>query len=208
MQTAQADLDRTRAVLDKAFAGDSLGAKNVAKRMHAWAEQRHRLVSASLALVLAKSSCGRCGSTISALPASRPNHWPKLGLEIKRRSPLPHDLSWLQQRLHRCASLLKRLPKGMEVIESHYNYLLASQLTGMGAAGCRDHAANAGGTAGRPHSDEEERTMADKLLRDGRPWWPAAGGGSSAVCQMLAVEGGGSPSITSDNRSLPRRQSS
>ncbi len=54
-----------------------------------------------------------------------------MGLEIKRRSPLPHTIY-----LGYSNGCIGYIPPpeafaegGMEVIESHYNYLLASQLT-------------------------------------------------------------------------------
>jgi hypothetical protein len=64
-------------------------------------------------------------ATVSAEPLT------ELGLEIKRRSPLAHTLF-----LGYSNGCIGYIPPpeafaegGMEVLESHYNYLLASQLT-------------------------------------------------------------------------------
>lgn len=131
LRTAEADLARTRAALDAALAGDSLGAKNVAQRMFAWAEQRHRLVAAGQRVVTREIELwalrinGLGIASVSAEPLA------ELGLEIKRRSPLPHTIY-----LGYSNGCIGYIPPpeafaegGMEVIESHYNYLLASQLT-------------------------------------------------------------------------------
>lgn len=131
MQTARADLDRTRAVLDKSLAGDSLGAKNVAKRMHAWAEQRHRLVSAGHKTVTREIELWALRINDLGIASVSAEPLAELGLEIKRRSPLPHTIY-----LGYSNGCIGYIPPpeafaegGMEVIESHYNYLLASQLT-------------------------------------------------------------------------------
>ncbi len=92
LATAESDLARTRAARDAALAGDSLGAKHVAQRMFAWAEQRHRLVSAGNRIVTREIELWAMRindigiATVSAEPLA------ELGLEIKRRSPLPHTM--------------------------------------------------------------------------------------------------------------------
>ena len=131
LATAEGDLARTRAARAKAFAGNSLGAKNVAQRMFAWAEQRHRLVLAGNRIVTREIELWAMRindigiATVSAEPLT------ELGLEIKHRSPLRHTLF-----LGYSNGCIGYIPPpeafaegGMEVIESHYNYLLASQLT-------------------------------------------------------------------------------
>jgi hypothetical protein len=131
LATAEADLARTREARDAALAGESLGTQHVTQRMFAWAEQRHRLVSAGHKTVtreielwaLRINELGIAG--VSAEPLA------ELGLEIKRRSPLPHTVF-----LGYSNGCIGYIPPpdafaegGMEVVESHYNYLLASQLT-------------------------------------------------------------------------------
>ncbi len=131
LATAELDLARTQAARDAAFAGNSLGAKHVAQRMFAWAEQRYRLVSAGNRIVTREIELWAMRindigiATVSAEPLA------ELGLEIKRRSPLPHTMF-----LGYSNGCIGYIPPpeafaegGMEVIESHYNYLLASQLT-------------------------------------------------------------------------------
>lgn len=131
LATADGDLARTRAARDAALAGNSLGAQNVTQRMFAWAEQRQRLVSAGHRIVTREIELWAMRindlaiATVSAEPLA------ELGLEIKHRSPLPHTLY-----LGYSNGCIGYIPPpeafaegGMEVIESHYNYLLASQLT-------------------------------------------------------------------------------
>src|SRR5262249_22820455 len=92
LTTAEADVLRTRTVRDKALAGASQGAKHVAQRMFAWAEQRHRLVTAGSRTVTREIELWAMRindlgiATVSAEPLA------ELGLEVKRRSPLPHTL--------------------------------------------------------------------------------------------------------------------
>lgn len=131
LATAESELARTKAAREAAFAGSSLGAKQVAQRMFAWAEQRHRLVSAGNRIVTREIELWAMRindiglATVSAEPLA------ELGLEIKRRSRLPHTMF-----LGYSNGCIGYIPPpeafaegGMEVIESHYNYLLASQLT-------------------------------------------------------------------------------
>jgi hypothetical protein len=131
LATAEADLARTRAARDQAFGGASQGARHVAQRMFAWAEQRHRLVSAGIntptrTIELWAMRINDLGiAAVSAEPLA------ELGLEVKRRSPLAHTLF-----LGYSNGCIGYIPPpeafaegGMEVVESHYNYLLPAKLT-------------------------------------------------------------------------------
>jgi neutral ceramidase len=129
--TAETDLERTRAARDAALAGDSLGPKHVTQRMYAWAEQRHRLVSAGHTIVTREIELWALRINNLGIASVSAEPLAELGLEIKRRSPLPHTLF-----LGYSNGCIGYIPPpeafaegGMEVVESHYNYLLASQLT-------------------------------------------------------------------------------
>lgn len=131
LATAEADLADKRASLDASIAGDSLGAKHVAKRMHAWAEQRYRLVSAGKRTVTREIELWALRINDLAIASVSAEPLAELGLEIKRRSPLRHTVY-----LGYSNGCIGYIPPpeafaegGMEVIESHYNYLLPSQLT-------------------------------------------------------------------------------
>ncbi|MCC7419969.1 MAG: hypothetical protein IT428_06805 [Planctomycetaceae bacterium] len=131
LATAEADLARTRAARDAAMAGNSLGTQNVARRMFAWAEQRHRLVAAGQRIVTREIELWAMRMNDVAIASVSAEPLTELGLEIKRRSPLPHTLF-----LGYSNGCIGYIPPpqafaegGMEVVESHYNYLLASQLT-------------------------------------------------------------------------------
>ncbi len=128
---AESDVARTRKARDEALSGSSQGEKNVAQRMFAWAEQRHRLVAAGNRIVTREIELWTLRindigiATVSAEPLA------ELGLEIKRRSPLGHTLF-----LGYSNGCIGYIPPpeafaegGMEVVESHFNYLLPAQLT-------------------------------------------------------------------------------
>ena len=127
----EADLARTRAARDAALAGNSQGAKNVAQRMFAWAEQRHRLVTSGIRIPTREIELWAMRINDIGIASVSAEPLAELGLEIKRRSPLEHTLF-----LGYSNGCIGYIPPpeafaegGMEVIESHYNYLLASQLT-------------------------------------------------------------------------------
>ncbi len=131
LATAEVDLARTRAARDAAFAGHSIGAKNVAQRMFAWAEQRYRLVLAGNRVITREIELWAMRINDIGIAAVSAEPLTELGLEIKLRSPLSHTLF-----LGYSNGCIGYIPPpeafaegGMEVIESHYNYLLASQLT-------------------------------------------------------------------------------
>ena len=131
LAAAEADLQRKRSALDEALAGNSLGAQQVARRMYAWSQQRHRLVSAGHSVVTREIELWAMRINGLGIAAVSAEPLAELGLEIKRRSPLPHTLY-----LGYSNGCIGYIPPpeafaegGMEVIESHYNYLLASQLT-------------------------------------------------------------------------------
>lgn len=154
LATAETDLARYRQARDAAFAASPVaaaasvgsdvnspastlaasatqGAKNVAQRMYAWAEQRYRLAAAGQKQATREIELWALRindvaiATVSAEPLA------ELGLEIKRRSPIPHTLF-----LGYSNGCIGYIPPpeafaegGMEVVESHYNYLLPAQLT-------------------------------------------------------------------------------
>lgn len=131
LATAETDLACKRAALDEALAGDSLGAKQVAQRMYAWAEQRYRLVKAGEKTVTREIELWALRINDLAIAGVSAEPLAELGLEIKRRSPLPHTVY-----LGYSNGCIGYIPPpeafaegGMEVVESHYNYLLPAQLT-------------------------------------------------------------------------------
>ncbi|MBL8849201.1 MAG: hypothetical protein JNG89_05935 [Planctomycetaceae bacterium] len=131
LAAAEADLEQKRVALAQALAGDSLGAKNVARRMYAWSAQRHQLVNAGHKVVAREIELWAMRINGLGIAAVSAEPLAELGLEIKRRSPLPHTMY-----LGYSNGCIGYIPPpeafsegGMEVIESHYNYLLASQLT-------------------------------------------------------------------------------
>jgi hypothetical protein len=129
--TAEADLVRTRTARDEAFAGSSQGAKYVAQRMFAWAQQRQRLVAAGTRTVTREVEVWAMRVNDIGIAAVSAEPLAELGLEVKRRSPVAHTLC-----LGYSNGCLGYIPPpeafaegGMEVVESHYNYLLPAQLT-------------------------------------------------------------------------------
>jgi neutral ceramidase len=131
LATAEADRASKQSAREAALAGDSLGAKHVTQRMYAWAEQRHRLVSAGNKIVTREIELWALRINDLAIASVSAEPLAELGLEIKRRSPVRHTLF-----LGYSNGCIGYIPPpeafaegGMEVVESHYNYLLASQLT-------------------------------------------------------------------------------
>ncbi len=132
LSTTEAEVAKYRAKRDQAIADKaSLGAMHVAERMLAWAEQRRRLVASGQRTVTREIELWGLRindvgiATVSAEPLT------ELGLEIKARSPLDHTLF-----LGYSNGCIGYIPPpeafaegGMEVVESHYNYLLPAQLT-------------------------------------------------------------------------------
>jgi hypothetical protein len=128
---AEADLARTRTARDRAFAGGSQGARHVAQRMFAWAEQRHRLAAAGNRTATREVELWAMRINDIGIAAVSAEPLAELGLEVKRRSPLAHTLF-----LGYSNGCIGYIPPpqafaegGMEVVESHYNYLLPAQLT-------------------------------------------------------------------------------
>lgn len=122
---------------DQALAdGSSLGARHVAERMYQWADLVARTVAVTPAIagqrtvtreieVWAMRVNGIGIAAVSAEPLA------ELGLAVKRQSPLDHTLF-----LGYSNGCIGYIPPpeafaegGMEVVESHYNYLLPAQLT-------------------------------------------------------------------------------
>lgn len=131
LAAAEEDLANKQAARDAALQGDSLGAKHVTQRMYAWAEQRYRLVAAGQKVVTREIELWALRINDLGIASVSAEPLAELGLEIKRRSPLPHTLF-----LGYSNGCIGYIPPpeafaegGMEVVESHYNYLLASQLT-------------------------------------------------------------------------------
>jgi neutral ceramidase len=132
LSTIESEVLKYRQKLEQAIADNSSpGAKHVAQRMLAWAEQRQRLAAAGQKTVTREIEIWALRindvgiATVSAEPLT------ELGLEIKARSALPHTLF-----LGYSNGCIGYIPPpeafaegGMEVIESHYNYLLPAQLT-------------------------------------------------------------------------------
>jgi hypothetical protein len=109
----------------------SAGARHVARRMLDWAEQRQRLVSAGERQVTKEIELWACRINDLGIASVSAEPLAELGLEIKRRSPLAHTIF-----LGYSNGCIGYIPPpeafaegGMEVIESHYNYLLPAQLT-------------------------------------------------------------------------------
>ena len=99
--------------------------------MFAWAEQRHRLVTSGIRIPTREIELWAMRINDIGIASVSAEPLAELGLEIKRRSPLEHTLF-----LGYSNGCIGYIPPpeafaegGMEVIESHYNYLLASQLT-------------------------------------------------------------------------------
>src|SRR5205085_605878 len=92
LATAEADLVHARTARDKAFAGSSQGAKHVAQRMVAWAEQRHNLVAAGMGTVTREIELWAMRLNDLGIAAVSAEPLAELGLEVKRRSPLAHTL--------------------------------------------------------------------------------------------------------------------
>src|SRR5262249_12946510 len=90
--TAEADLVRTRARAEEAFAGSSQGARHVAQGMFAWAQQRHRLVAAGTRTVEREVELWVMRINDIGIAAVSAEPLAELGLEVKRRSPLAHTL--------------------------------------------------------------------------------------------------------------------
>jgi hypothetical protein len=120
-----------QALAELEAANGSAGARHVARRMLAWAEQRQRLVSAGRRHVTKEIEVWGCRLNDLGIAAVSAEPLAELGLEIKRRSPLRHTVF-----LGYSNGCIGYIPPpeafaegGMEVVESHYNYLLPAQLT-------------------------------------------------------------------------------
>lgn len=132
LATADADLTRYRQARDEALAKNApQGARNVAQRMLAWAEQRQRLVAAGNRQATREIEIWTLRINDLGIAAVSAEPLAELGLEVKTRSPLPHTLF-----LGYSNGCIGYIPPpqafaegGMEVVESHYNYLLPAQLT-------------------------------------------------------------------------------
>jgi hypothetical protein len=130
--TVDAEVTRYQEALRKVEAANSSpGPRHVARRMLAWASQRQRLVSAGERQVAKEVELWAFRLNDFGIAAVSAEPLAELGLEIKRRSPLPHTMV-----LGYSNGCLGYIPPpeaftegGMEVLESHYNYLLPSQLT-------------------------------------------------------------------------------
>ena len=99
--------------------------------MFAWAEQRHRLVAAGNRTVTREIELWAMRINDLGIAAVSAEPLAELGLEVKRRAPLAHTLF-----LGYSNGCIGYIPPpeafaegGMEVVESHYNYLLPAQLT-------------------------------------------------------------------------------
>lgn len=127
-----ADVQRyQRALRDVEANATSAGPVHVARRMLAWATQRQQLVNAGVQTPTREIELWACRINELGIAAVSAEPLVELGLEIKRRSPLGHTIY-----LGYSNGCIGYIPPpeafaegGMEVVESHYNYLLASQLT-------------------------------------------------------------------------------
>jgi neutral ceramidase len=127
-----AEVTRYRHALREVEAtGSPAGPRHVVRRMLAWAEQRQRLVMAGERQVTKEIELWACRLNTLGIAAISAEPLAELGLEIKRRSPLPHTVV-----LGYSNGCIGYIPPpeafaegGMEVVESHYNYLLPAQLT-------------------------------------------------------------------------------
>jgi hypothetical protein len=130
--TAAADVARYQEALRELEASNApTGARHVARRMVAWAEQRQRLARAGQREVTKEIELWGLRVNDLAVAAVSAEPLAELGLEVKRRSPHGHTLF-----LGYSNGCIGYIPPpeafaegGMEVVESHYNYLLPAQLT-------------------------------------------------------------------------------
>lgn len=120
-----------QALRDVEAANSTAGPRHVAKRMLAWAEQRQRLVASGQRQVTKEIELWGFRLNTLGIVAISAEPLSELGLEIKRRSPMPHTIV-----LGYSNGCIGYIPPpeafaegGMEVVESHYNYLLPAQLT-------------------------------------------------------------------------------
>lgn len=120
-----------QALRDVEAANASPGPRHVARRMLAWAEQRQKLVAAGERQVTKEIELWAFRLNDFGIVSISAEPLAELGLEIKRRSPLPHTMV-----LGYSNGCIGYIPPpeafaegGMEVVESHYNYLLPAQLT-------------------------------------------------------------------------------
>ena len=132
LATAEADLARYRQARDEAFATDvPQGARHVAQRMLAWAQQRQRLVAAGERQATREIELWALRINDLAIAAVSAEPLAELGLEIKAHAPLAHTL--FLGYSNGCIGYIPPAEAfaegGMEVVESHYNYLLPAQLT-------------------------------------------------------------------------------
>lgn len=130
--TVNAEVARyQQALRDVEAAKSSAGTRHVARRMLAWAEQRQRLVAGGERQVMKEIELWAWRLNDFGIAAISAEPLAELGLEIKRRSPIPHTIA-----LGYTNGCIGYIPPpeafaegGMEVVESHYNYLLPAQLT-------------------------------------------------------------------------------
>lgn len=130
--TVEADVQRYQQTLrDVEAEATSAGPIHVARRMLAWATQRLQLVNSGVQTPTREIELWACRINDLGIAAVSAEPLAELGLEIKRRSPLGHTIY-----LGYSNGCIGYIPPpeafaegGMEVVESHYNYLLASQLT-------------------------------------------------------------------------------
>ncbi|MDA1049271.1 MAG: hypothetical protein O3C40_02175 [Planctomycetota bacterium] len=129
-QVAEANLHRYRKQLDEARAGDSVGEIHVAQRLVHWAELVIRTIDEGEP-VTRELVCWALRINDIGIVAVNGEPFAELALEVKRRSPLKHTCF-----LGYSNGCLGYLPTpeafdegGMEVHESHQNYMLPTRFT-------------------------------------------------------------------------------
>jgi hypothetical protein len=127
----EAELSAAETRAEAAAREGSLGARNVAERKLAYALQRSRLAAEGVKVPTLEIEIWAMAINDIALAAVSAEPLAELDLEILARSPMPHTL------FLGCANgCIGYIPPpsafaegGMEVVESHVNYLLPSQVT-------------------------------------------------------------------------------